>query len=125
MVGKTKQAMLMVQHFPIINRLRQMFTSLALAELMTWHKKNCSRDNLQRHVEDCKAWEKVERSNLKFAVDPQNIWLGLVLMDSTPLETCLPHTHLDQFSCSIIIYRLGRPQKYVGTTNSRGKRASG
>lgn len=43
-VGKSTVPRSVLRHFPLVNRLKRMFSTPALSKLMTWHKTNMSTD---------------------------------------------------------------------------------
>ena len=45
-----------LRHFPLIPRLRRMYSCTRLAELMNWHVGGKSEDKVMRSVVDSKAW---------------------------------------------------------------------
>jgi hypothetical protein len=51
-----------LRHFPLIPRLRRMFRTPKISELMVWHAKNTSSDGLVRHPCDSKAWKHVHEN---------------------------------------------------------------
>ena len=45
---------------------------------MRWHVVGSNKDGLMRLQGNCKAWETFNLIHPKFALDPQNVCLGLV-----------------------------------------------
>ena len=52
---KKKRPCKVLRHFPLIPRLKRMFRSPVISELMVWHSKNKSNDGMVRHPCDSKA----------------------------------------------------------------------
>ena len=76
-----------LRHFPLIPRLRRMFRTPAISELMLWHAKNKSTDGLVRHPCDSKAWRHVhEVVDRSFGNDDRNIHLGLAADGVNPFK---------------------------------------
>lgn len=73
-------------HIPIIPRLQRMFRTLEMLELMLWHSQNGSQDGLVRHPCDSKGWKHIEHKFFEFAVDPQNLHLGLFVDGVNPFK---------------------------------------
>ena len=76
-VGMSSVPMKILRHFPLIPRLRRMFSTPHLASLMTWHAKNISRDGKMRGPFDSLQWEHVRGRHSDFECDSRNIHLGL------------------------------------------------
>lgn len=85
LVGKSRQAVKVLRHFPLIPRLKRMYRCKAISELMTWHAENKSRDGKVRHVADCRAWAEIA-SNIDstFEEEPRNVHLALALDGVNP-----------------------------------------
>ena len=76
-----------LRHFPLIPRLRRMFRTPAISELMLWHAKNKSTDGLVRHPCDSKVWRHVhEVVDCSFGNDDRNIHLGLAADGVNPFK---------------------------------------
>ena len=50
-----------LRHMPLIPRIQHMFRVRSLAELMDWHARNRSTDDILRTPADGKAWKHIER----------------------------------------------------------------
>jgi hypothetical protein len=84
---KKKKPWKILRHFPLIPRLRRMFRTPAISELMSWHAKNKSTDGLVRHPCDSKAWRHVhEVVDNTFGNDDRNIHLGLAADGVNPFK---------------------------------------
>ena len=66
-----------LRHFPLVPRLKRMFSTPELASLMTWHGENKSRDGKMRGPYDSLQWQHVEDHHGDFSSDRRNIHLGL------------------------------------------------
>ena len=76
-----------LRHFPLIPRLKRMFRTTAISELMLWHSKNKSTDGLVRHPCDSKAWRHVDEVvDSTFGNEPRNIRLGLAADGVNPFK---------------------------------------
>ena len=76
-VGMSKVPHKVLRHFPLIPRLRRMFSTPHLAALMTWHGQNVSSDGKMRGPCDSPQWEHIRVSHREFESDNRNIHLGL------------------------------------------------
>ena len=76
-----------LRHFPLIPRLKRMFRTPAISELMLWHAKNKSTDGLVRHPCDSKARRHVhEVVDASFGCEDRNIHLGLAADGVNPFK---------------------------------------
>ena len=76
-----------LRHFPLIPRLRRMFRTPTISELMVWHAKNTSTDGLVRHPCDSKAWKHVhENVDSSFGQEDRNIHLGMAADGVNPFK---------------------------------------
>ena len=76
-VGMSRVAHKVLRHFPLIPRLRRMFSTPHLASLMTWHGNNVSRDGNMRGPYDSPQWEHIRARYPNFEADSRNVHLGL------------------------------------------------
>jgi hypothetical protein len=67
LVGKSLVPQKVLKHFPIIPRLKRMYSTPGQASLMTWHVNNRSGDGMVRHVADFKQWHFIDEKWLDFA----------------------------------------------------------
>ena len=85
--AKRRRPWKVLRHFPLIPRLRRMFRTPAISELMSWHALNKSTDGLVRHPCDSKAWRHVhEVVDCTFGSDSRNIHLGLAADGVNPFK---------------------------------------
>ena len=75
-----------LRHFPLIPRLRRMYSCTRLAELMKWHVDGKSKDKVMRSVVDSKAWKHVNSKWPEFAKEGRNVRLGLALDGVNPFR---------------------------------------
>jgi hypothetical protein len=76
--GKSKSPRKVLRHFPLIPRLKRMFSSKKISEDAQWHKlKRKVVENELNHPADGKAWKDFDKQHNWFAEDPRNIRLGL------------------------------------------------
>jgi len=64
-------------YFPITPRLQRLFASIQTASQMSWHYDNRRSSGMLRHPSDGEAWKHFDRVHADFAIDPQNVRLGL------------------------------------------------
>lgn len=76
-IGMSNVAEKVLRHFPLIPRLRRMFSTPQLAALMTWHASNISEDGKMRGPYDSPQWEHIREKHVEFESDSRNIHLGL------------------------------------------------
>ena len=76
-VGLSKVPQKVLRHFPLIPRLRRMFSTPHLAALMTWHGHNISADGKMRGPSDSPQWEHIRERHSDFEADNRNVHLGL------------------------------------------------
>ena len=74
-----------LRYFPLIPRLRRMFRSIEKAEQVLWHSNHKSQDRKMRHPVDSLVWNRINKKWPDFASEPQNLRLGLSVMDSIHL----------------------------------------
>ena len=75
-----------LRHFPLIPRLRRMYSCRRLAELQKWHVGGKSKDKVMRSVVDSKAWDHVNNKWPWFAKEERNVRLGLALDGVNPFR---------------------------------------
>ena len=66
-----------LRHFPIIPRIKLMFTCKNIAPLMSWHRSHRSSDGKWRIPADAPAWKHIESTWPEFEVEPRHLRLGL------------------------------------------------
>ena len=76
-VGQSRVPWKVLRHFPLIPRLKRMFSTPELASLMTWHSENVSSDGAMRGPYDAPQWEHVRREHAAFEGDSRNLHLGM------------------------------------------------
>jgi hypothetical protein len=76
-----------LRHFPIIPRLRRMFSKKELAEDAQWHlRKRRPVNGEMNHPADGEAWKDFDRTFPEFASDPRNLRLGLATDGFNPFS---------------------------------------
>ena len=76
-----------LRHFPLIPRLKRMFRTPTMSELMLWHSKNKSTNGMVRQPCDSKAWHHVhENVDPTFGHDPRNVHIGLAADGVNPFK---------------------------------------
>ena len=76
-VGMSKVPHKVLRHFPLIPRLKRMYSTPQLAALMTWHGSNVSSDGKMRGPYDSPQWEHIRVKHADFEADSRNVHLGL------------------------------------------------
>ena len=76
-VGLSRVPIKVLRHFPLVPRLRRMFSTPQLASLMTWHGENVSSDGKMRGPFDSLQWEHVRQKYGEFSADSRNVHLGM------------------------------------------------
>ena len=85
--AKKQRPWKVLRQFPLIPRLRRMFRTPTISELMVWHAKNKSTDGLVRHPCDSKAWKHIhENLDTSFGQEDRNIHLGLATDGVNPFK---------------------------------------
>lgn len=85
-VGKSRVPVKVLRHFPLIPRLRRMFSTPHLAALMTWHGNNISSDGKMRGPHDSPQWEHIRSAHPDFEADSRNVHLGLCADGTNPFS---------------------------------------
>jgi hypothetical protein len=75
-----------LRHFPIIPRLQRLFRCKSLAQLMDWHVKNRSTDDVMRVPSDSPAWKHIEDQWPEFKNEPRNLRFGLAMDGVNPFS---------------------------------------
>ena len=84
---KKKRPCKVLRHFPLIPRLKRMFRSPVISELMVWHSKNKSTDGMVRHPCDSKAWQHIHNNvDPTFGEDVRNVHMGLAVDGVNPFK---------------------------------------
>ena len=83
LVGEAVPAKVL-RHFPIIPRIKSMFRCKSIAQLMSWHAKSRSTDDVMRVPADSDAWKHVDSKWPMFAGEARNIRLGLAMDGVNP-----------------------------------------
>ena len=76
-VGLSRVPIKVLRHFPLVPRLKRMFSTPQLASLMTWHGDNMSTDGKMRGPYDSPQWQHVKDNHGDFSSDTRNVHLGL------------------------------------------------
>ncbi|RDX99034.1 hypothetical protein CR513_17969, partial [Mucuna pruriens] len=64
-------------YFPLIPRLKRLYSSIATASHMRWHSDNERDPTFLCHPSDAEAWKHFDRLHPEFSKDPRNVRLGL------------------------------------------------
>lgn len=76
-VGDSHVPLKVLRHFPLIDRLKKMFSSSKQAALQTWWWHNKSTNGLMRHAADSPQWTTTSGIHETFSREPRNIRLGM------------------------------------------------
>lgn len=82
-IGLSRVPIKVLRHFPLVPRLKRMFSTPQLASLMTWHGDNMSSDGRMRGPYDSPQWQHVRERHREFSADSRNMHLGLCAEVST------------------------------------------
>jgi hypothetical protein len=72
-VGLSRVPHKVLRLFPLIPRLRRMFSTPHLASLMTWHGENISTDGKMRGPHDSPQWDHIRANHAEFERDSRNV----------------------------------------------------
>ena len=84
--GFDSNPMKVLQYFPLIPRLLQMYRCKRLAELMMWHVEGESNDNKVRLIVNSKALKHVNARWPNFVKEPMNLYLAFALDGVNPFS---------------------------------------
>ncbi|XP_054785879.1 uncharacterized protein LOC129292331 [Prosopis cineraria] len=73
-----------LRYFPLTPRLQRLYMSSKTAEHMVWHHKTRREPGVMCHPCDGEAWKHFDQCYPSFALEPQNVRLGLSLDGFTP-----------------------------------------
>ena len=59
-----------LRYFPLIPRLRRLYSCPKIAKDMRWHDTDHTKDGKLRHLADALAWKAFDAQYPKFATDP-------------------------------------------------------
>ncbi|XP_060966845.1 uncharacterized protein LOC115703952 [Cannabis sativa] len=77
-LGAKKVPHKVMRYFPLISRLKRLYTSRHTAKYMVWHHSGKSKDEgVVRHPVDGAAWKDFDAKHPDFASEPRNVSLGL------------------------------------------------
>lgn len=72
-VGKSQVPFKVLRHFPLIPRIRRMFSTPLQASFMTWHMHYRSTDGMMRCVPNSPQWKQIDLDHPIFASEPRNL----------------------------------------------------
>ena len=94
----TKVPQKTLRHFPLISRLRRLYTVPWIADAMTWHGRAKSGPTVMRHPCDTSQWRAADSFDQTFAAEPRNVTLGIAT------DGFNPHVSLaNRYSCWPVI----------------------
>jgi hypothetical protein len=94
-----------LRHFPHIPRLRRMFASPAITELLRWASENKTGMEEMRSVADSPAWDHIDREvDPQFATESRNLRMGLSLDGLNPFS--MQRTSHSTWPILLVIYNL-------------------
>ncbi|GJZ99266.1 hypothetical protein Tco_0671817 [Tanacetum coccineum] len=76
-VTKNGPAAKVLWYFPIIPRLKQLYSNPKNEKLLRWHVEDRKHDKKMRHVADASQWKNIDNHYIKFGADIRNIRFGL------------------------------------------------
>ena len=104
-VGQSRVPWKVLRHFPLIPRLKRMFSTPELASLMTWHSENISKDGAMRGPYDAPQWDHVRREHALFEEDSRNLHLGLCADGVNPYS----QQHSTHSMCPVLLLNYNVP----------------
>ncbi|XP_028087366.1 uncharacterized protein LOC114288079 [Camellia sinensis] len=75
-----------LRYFPLTPRLKRLYMSRKRAEDMKWFKEKRLDDGVLRHPADSDEWKEFDTQHPEFALEPQNMRLGLATDGFNPFE---------------------------------------
>jgi hypothetical protein len=84
LVGKSLVPQKVLKHFPIIPRLKRMYSTPKQTSLMTWYIKNRSGDGMMHHDVDSRQWFSLTKNSQILQMNHVNIHLGLMTNGINP-----------------------------------------
>lgn len=84
--GASKVPCKVLRFFPVIPRLKRIYSTPKLAALQTWHASNRSEDGKMRHAADSPQWRFIDSMDQSFTVEHRNIRLGLATDGLNPFS---------------------------------------
>ncbi|KAH9685459.1 hypothetical protein KPL70_013963 [Citrus sinensis] len=93
-----------LRYFPIIPRLKRMFSVTDMAEQLRWHQTHKSQDGKMRHPVDSLAWDIINKKWPSFASDSRNIRFGLATDGFNPFQDL--STRYSCWPVILVIYNL-------------------
>jgi hypothetical protein len=87
-----------LRHFPIIPRVKRMFSIKEIAELFSWHHFNKSKDGLMKHLADSPQWANVDMEFPEFGSEARNLRVFLSVDGVNPfgIKNC-------KWSCTPVV----------------------
>ncbi|GKB51240.1 uncharacterized protein Tco_0901993 [Tanacetum coccineum] len=76
-VTKNGPAAKVLWYFPIIPRLKQLYSNPKNEKLLRWHVEDRKHDKKMRHVVDASQWKNIDNHYTKFGAEIRNIRFGL------------------------------------------------
>nr|GEY50464.1 hypothetical protein [Tanacetum cinerariifolium] len=76
-VTKNGPAAKVLWYFPIIPRLKQLYSNPKNTKLLRWHAEDQKHDGKMRHVANASQWKKIDNHYTKFRAEIRNIQFGL------------------------------------------------
>ena len=84
--GVSKVPCKVLRFFPVIPRLKRVYSTPKLAALQTWHASNRSQDGKMRHAAYSPQWEFIDRLDQLFTAEHRNVRLGLATDGLNPFS---------------------------------------
>ena len=111
--GKYKEVYVKRMHyFPLISKLKRLYTLMSYAPHMRWHYENRHEYRVFCHLPDGETWKHFDLTYPDFAIEPQNVRLGLCADGFTPYS----QSALLYFCWPIIATPYNLPPKLCMTT---------
>jgi hypothetical protein len=97
--------MKVLQHFPLVSHLKQMFKNTRVAELNKWHTRRKKEGNNIKCIPDSKAWKHIDSSYPDFVSKERNIRLDMALDGVNPFS----NQSLSHSTCPVVLLNYNLP----------------
>jgi hypothetical protein len=93
-----------IRHFPLIPRLRKMYRSPMISEMLKWHYTNVSTNGEMASIVDSPAWKHIESIDPSFIAERRNVRMALSLDGMNPFS--MQRTNHSTWPILVMLYNL-------------------